>query len=604
MTDKQIPTQQPGTLTRIEELMRHDEAAAEKLFNRLSLQEKVRQVLAAPWETRVRLIMLADNPRKLVQALPEEELYWTLKQHGPEDALSIITMTTHDQFQYIIDIDCWQRDNLDVSAVERWYRLLSKCHESKVIEWFVHADEPLLVSTLKQLMYVEKVQEDSDVSEEYARMPLHTLDGVYYFSFLRDDAQGYLMPMLRALYHYNPQLFYSLMEGIITDFSAEALEEALHWRTSRIAEHGFPDLDEAASVYQIITDKEIELLQKGVAGRKGKKDLRQESFVPTHRHSIAQCGIPQLLDEALRLLPSPEFLENFQKLLVNVANKVLCADGRPPSSFDDTVQAMKKTLGYVTIGLEILGHGNTVTMPGILGQVHPEILFRIGSSSVQKLQRRFFNLKKSLWQQAPDRCVEFFDSPWSDALQGLQSKRPLLFEGLLRPGALEYRDFMSLREVQILERVVDMFEALSKLLFQIWGIDSAHLFSEDFIGETMLSDVAEIKSSAVFLTLIANHVLYRTFQLKPLTAEELYRFLESVFEPVPDRQQYRVRPDFSTELPKWLRGEFLREDRLGTAFEDFVSSCLSMLEDEFSLLIGKKTIDTRYVGGLILIKGA
>ena len=156
MTDKRIHTQFPSDVARIQELVRYDEAAAEQLFNQLSLEEKVRQVLAVPWETRVRLIMLSNNPRKLVHALPEEELYWTLKQYGPEDALSIITMTTHDQFQYIIDIDCWQRDTLDVAAVERWYRLLSKCHESKVIEWFVRSDEPLLVSTLQQLMHVEQ----------------------------------------------------------------------------------------------------------------------------------------------------------------------------------------------------------------------------------------------------------------------------------------------------------------------------------------------------------------------------------------------------------------------------------------------------------------
>ena len=594
----------PNTIAmkRLDELVKQDESAAEKLFNQLPLSQKVQQVLAAPWDVRIRLILLAHNARQLVQALPPDELYWTVKQYGLEDALSIITMTSHEQFQYMIDLDCWQRDILDPAALARWYRLLSKCNENKVLEWFVRTDESLIVSTLQQFIHVEKIEEQSDISEEYARMPLATLDGVYYFHFLRDDAHTYLMPLLQAVYHHNPQLFYSLVEGVLHDFSAEVMEEALRWRISRIAEHGFPDPEEAASIYQFVSDKEVALLRKGCTVRDadGEQLIAPQGTGLSIRHSIATAGIPPVLADALEMLPTPELCEQIQRLLVNVANKVICVDGRPANSLTDTLHAMKRTLGLVSIGLEILSDRDAAVAPVMLGQVHPEILFRIGSSALQKLQKRFRELQKTLWAAAPDFCIDFFDSPWSDALQGLVRKRPLLFEGLVRSGPLEYCDFLSLRDVQALEEVVDLVEAVSCLLFKGFFIDQAYLFSTDFIATTALADAAELKSSAVFLTVVAQQVLTGKTSLQPLSLESVHRFLHAVFEHQQDQQRYGLRQNFRDQVRHWLASEFPCEERLQKAREGFVTVCLGMLEDEFSLLIDKKTIDTRYVTGLLL----
>ncbi|MCX8043704.1 MAG: DUF6178 family protein [Desulfobacterota bacterium] len=600
MSDRPIRTVSQDIGHTLGELLLHDEAAAEKLFNQLSLRQKVQQVLAMPWDRRIRLIMLAENTRQLVQALPPDELYWTVKHHGIDDALSVISLTSHEQFQYFIDLDCWQRDDLDAAAVARWYRLLSRCSEAKVIEWFARADEPLLVSMLKLLMHVEKIEEQSDISEEYARMPLDTLDGIYFFSFLHEEAQSYLLPIMRTLYAYNQHLFYSLMEGIINDSAVETTDEALHWRRSRIEEHGFSDFDEAVSIYQFVSDKEIELLRKGCGHHIATGRISPADAAPVLRHRIAASGMPQILADALCKLPSPEMCERVQRLLVHVANKVLCADGRSVNSYDDALQALKKALGLAAIGLDVLSGGNPEFAIGVLEQVHPEILFRIGSSAVLKLQRRLSTVRQTLWSGAPEYCIDFFDPPWSDALQGLQRKRPLLFEGLVQPGSLDYRDFMSRQDLAALEQVIDIVEAVSHLLFIVWGVDQRQLFSEHFIAQTTLPDCSDLKSSAVFLTAVANHVLTGTSQPRPLSHEELMRFLEVAFEYRDERQSALLRPEFAANLTDWVHAQVSDTDRLHGGLDAFMSVCLGMLEEEFSLLIGKKTIDTRYVSGVLL----
>jgi len=604
MTKRVIPIRSARDHAPIEQLMARDPQAAEKLFNSLSLAEKVQQVLAAPWDKRMAMILLAHNARELVQSMPPEELYWTIKQRGPEDSLGLITLTSHEQFQYIVDIDCWRKDSLDPAALALWYRLLSKCHETKVLDWFTCADDALLVSSLKQFISISKMQEDPDISEEYEKVPTSTVDGVFFFNFLNVEAHNYIMPLLNALYQENPNRFNSIVEGILWDSSIEAEEEAYHWRKSRIAEHGFPDPDEAMSIYQFMSDKECALLLKGCAKSSAGGD---EPSAGAHgirlRYSMQQDGMPLFFGDVLRIITDEAVLDTVQRSLVHVANKLMTADGLAANSFDDLRFAMRKALGYVSMGLELLSDGNPPRAAGMLAQVHPEILFRVGFSAVMKLQQRFTRLRTELWSAAPEYGIVFFDSPWSDGLQGLQRRRPLLFEGLTAPGALDYRDFVSLQDLRSLEQVVDIMEVASLLLFDFFRIDQARLFS-GAIETTPLCDPDDIRCSAVFLTVVANHVLYGRAALQPLDTNGLQQFLQTVFEYRGRQDRYGLRASFDGELRSWLATGYPLDERLQPALGAFVSSCLAMLDEEFSSLVGKKTIDTRYVSELILKKDA
>ncbi len=141
--------------------------------------------------------------------------------------------------------------------------VLAKCNEQKVLDWFDQADEEFLVASLKKLIRVTKIQQDTDISEEYQDMPAATLDGIYFFIFLEKDAYSSVMPIFNALYQNDRGKFYSLAEGILWDSPAEVEEAAYAWKTRRLAEYGFPEFEEALSIYQVMPDRELErLLQK------------------------------------------------------------------------------------------------------------------------------------------------------------------------------------------------------------------------------------------------------------------------------------------------------------------------------------------------------
>ncbi len=154
-----------------EKLLKLPQNSAEKLFNNLSTDKKAELVISAPFKDRIDLILMSDDSKALVQALPEEEVYWTIKERGRTDSLSIISRTSHEQFQYLIDVDCWNRDEIDFNNIAEWYLLLGKCNEVKVVEWFEKADERFLISTLKRFMGIAKIESETDILEEYEDMP-------------------------------------------------------------------------------------------------------------------------------------------------------------------------------------------------------------------------------------------------------------------------------------------------------------------------------------------------------------------------------------------------------------------------------------------------
>jgi hypothetical protein len=182
-----------------EKIFALDANAAQALFSKLSLEEKAAIVLNTPWEKRQQLILLADDSQALVQALPEEEIYWTIKETGIADSLPVIARTSFDQMQYFLDIDCWQKDRIDMEQVTAWLQLMLRCNESKVLEWIANTDELFLNYVFKKLFTISKLKEDIDLAEASDMLPQWTLDGTYFFQFADEEARLVSIPFLHLL---------------------------------------------------------------------------------------------------------------------------------------------------------------------------------------------------------------------------------------------------------------------------------------------------------------------------------------------------------------------------------------------------------------------
>lgn len=603
--DKNIVSIDNISVPTAEKLLAMQPQLAEKAFNSLSLERKAELVLSVPWQRRMEIIQLAGDAPSLVKALPEEEIYWTAKERGIEDSLSLISMTSHEQFQYLIDIDCWNKDRLDIKSMMTWYRLLGRCNEGKVAEWFCKADDELLIHSLKKLFKLFKIEEEKDISEEYADMPDHTIDGIYYFHFIDAGNALYILPLLNLLYQYNRSRFYSLVEGVLWDTETETEDEAFRWRQSRIADKGFPELDEALSVYQYMSDTEIIALRRDYSSSDGAQIGASEAgdaIIPRYRYIFSMWKTTSFLFRVLQSVANNEFIERMQREILTIANKIIIADGYEVKDRSAVVRSLHKALGFVNTGLEILSGHELPRARSILAHAHVAELFRVGFSHVIRMRQRFQQRPSKLWVKDRARFKTFFDSPWAEAVIGIMMERPLFYEGLAVHTSLEYRDFGSHDEVQLAEHALETVIAADHILFDLCMIDVDYLMA-DYVETTSLHDAGELKCSAIFLTSIANQILHLRTGPMALTSAELTDFLLRVFQQSEKGSNYSIKPEVRNDIIAWITGWGRSDSALITGLDAFVDTCLHTLEEEFAQLIGRD-MDPKYVTSILLKKRA
>jgi len=573
-----------------EKLLKLPQNSAEKLFNSLSTNKKAELVITAPFKDRIDLILMSDDSKALVQALPEEEIYWTIKERGRTDSLSIISRTSHEQFQYLIDVDCWNRDEIDFSNIAEWYTLLGKCNEIKVVEWFEKADERFLISTLKRFMGISKIESETDILEEYEDMPNDTFDGVYYFQFVDEESKMVLMPLLNVLYKYDSSLFYSLAEGILYDFTAESDEEAFRWRQIRISEKGFPEIDEALEIYQFVSDREINLLKQKFNNT---SELNKESKTSI-RYLLALENAPSFFSSAIKHINDDNALYDIQKKIINLANKLIMADCLEIRELDDQKKAIEMVEGYINIGLEIISEEDMPKAADVLASVHPLELFRIGYSSGLKLKNRL----KELILKHGEQILSFTDVPCSEVISGLLEKRPKYFEGLNEKDSITLRDFKNVSEIKHTDDAVDGLIFSNKLLFDCFEFDYQYLTGA--FQDKVQNNSGSMTYISLFNTMLVNNICKGSSDLEPLTGEDVVSFIKTAFDNKIGIISFKK--GFKNEVFDWIKNRFNPEDQDISFLERFVEQALEQLKEDLNSFSVNDTIDSRYISALLLKK--
>jgi len=581
-------------------LINNDPSEAEKFINKLPLSKQVETVLAIDWAKRYDLMLLSSNPSQLIQAMPEEEIYWTIKERGVDDSLPVISRTSHDQFQYMLDIDCWNRDSLDKAPLASWLKILARCNEAKVVQWFNNTDDEFLVTTFKKFLKIVKIEQESDISEEYEDMPLYTLDNVNYFNFFNEDDRIFIIPLLNVLHEDNNRRFYALIDAIYWDFDVEQEHEAFRWRQSRIAEKGFPDLDEALTVYQVLSDYDINEIKSCISPQ-GNSLIKNNHNAGILNYTMTQNNPDLFIVDVFKALPDTEKTENLQKYIVNISNKIIVADCLEIRQIKDAKQALRKVQGYINIALEFLSGCKIDTAVWYLLKTHPQMLFSFGYTLIIKLKRRMLKISKNLNIQDMKQFSGFLIHPWSEAIDGLNRKRPMFSRSIESSGGEDYREFETLADMKNTENIVNTVAAAADILSGFFGISVPAICSghEDVLS---CSSGSNITAVSVFLTIFANHILYEKNDPEPLAIDELKFFMSEIFEKRKNKTGYILKKNLFDDCIQWIFNEFDTGKTDRRWIKNFIMQCFKTFEDECSGLVDINEIDARFITTIMLKK--
>jgi len=370
--------------TSISEILNTKGDEAVQKFNSLTLQQQLELVLDTTGSDRVELLYRSDRFNSLVQAMPAPEILFTYEEVGMDVALPIIAATSHEQFTFLTDFLCWNKDEINPQAIVDWLQILTECGEEKIQDWLAKVDPEWLILILKSLVNIYKCDDEGEPPDIPAANNLYTIDGLYYFEFLDSNSIDPLQAILSIFRDEDPDGFRGIMEATIWTDLRELEIYASHFRHSRMSEWGFPEWDEAVEIYQYFTPVErkkvVQELEKGLS------EWAELSTAP--RYPIKLQDGKGFLAICLKYVADGNRTARFSQELVLLANKVQVADGMENLGALENVRlSSKKALGYVTLGLAELSGNDPLKAAELIGRVHTERLFQVGFSQVEDLAR-------------------------------------------------------------------------------------------------------------------------------------------------------------------------------------------------------------------------
>ncbi|WP_456433296.1 DUF6178 family protein [Thermosulfuriphilus sp.] len=568
-----------------ETLLKLPPQEAEQIFNRLPLFEQVEVVLTAPWELRQKVILLSQRAPELLQKIPPQELFWTIKAIGPEDALSLISMASQEQLTFIFDLDWWHKDRLVPQRIVSWLLILFEVSEDKVAQWLLGVDEDLLAATMNLFLRVEKRPDDTDFMEARDKLPPFSLDDTYFVEFRNQKLEPLFMRLLQILMEISPEKYRNLMESLLWELPSEVLERAYRWRKGRLADLGIPDFFEALDIYaRLDTPRQMRRVERRHLPPPT-EELPPPAFLP-----VVYMETEDLLTLALARITDGAQFERLRRELAWVVNKVLMTD---EINLDDPSQikrAIKKAEAYLNIALEELSGGDIEEARGLLEEYFLEDLFRLAHTRLRGLKIRALRIIES---QGFKELLLHLDQPYQLTLEALTRNRPqeILYFDLKALGTdQEMRPFRRLSEVKETTQRLEEIEVFSGILTRIFG-HPRDWRGKLLLKKTNITEPNDLTWSALLATGVANWLLKGKFIFEPLPYKDWLPFLQRLLEK--DKGRLLVPESIRAEVLKNF--EALGEPEQQEAIVRFLDYVFDLLEEEFAFVDLSHPPHPRYI---------
>jgi hypothetical protein len=444
------------------------------------------------------LLLLADDPGKLVRSLPPEELYLALLDIGPDDAGEIVALSTPEQFRHFVDMSAWRGgdEGPRTSEVLRWLRLSREGAgaggHARFRGQFSGLDVELLALVLRRGMTVHDLGEDLDPQPKNPQLAFYTADRRFLLEFSSEAEFTAMRQLIEALYERDEGAAGRLIEATRWEQSAELEEAARRWRDGRLRDLGVPDFEEAISFY-------------------ARPASRPAATPELPAQTQALTAPPRnLLDAALELL-SGEELERAEESVVYAANAALVANRVPLDDADEVREQLADARSALSLGLELLSSGDPARASALLVEIPIRQLFQTAMGEAYRLQTRARKIAQAA-RLPQAQSATLLDEPLESVVQALLKARPVFHE----PGKRRPRAFASRADVAAADALLDEAEAMVALLAALGIAPSllGRLADEAGLGP------AALKASAAVRALIQSQLAGRPLSLSAVSDQE------------------------------------------------------------------------------------
>jgi len=558
----------------------------------LSMQRK--EILSLPADRALDYILDAPNPSAIVHSFSEEDLYFLVHDIGLEDSLPLLSLASGKQWEYMLDIEVWEKDRIKIKSVTKLLDLLFRANPNRFIKWFLGKKLEFIEFYLFKNIEVLIRKHDQDPST--LGKDLFTLDDTFYIRFadypfeVKSDGKfqeirnKFLINFMHRLAAYDLITYQNVLlesSGIIP---AESEEEDYRLRNVRLAEKGFLPFDKAIGIYQSLRPQDIE--------RAGKKytlaGTDPNLHLPVPVYTIGMLQEDNLFTDALQTINAEDILLQIQSEFAGLANQIIAADQKNIRNRDELRNVVKKACGYISIGLERLTGTNKVLdtnqSAALIQKYMLSHIFRVGYTFALELKWKAEKWRSKSWFAKNGLPLSFWDEEWLGVLGGLLIKKPLFYDNHKTTSSL-YREFSSIEDIRKAEKVLNEIIAFDDLL---------SLMTIKF--ETTRNRMITYKN--LILTLWARNYLGLSEELMPLSLDELKTFFDDLLI-IPQKSKKNSQRKTSILMKEsflnWLSEKtglniYEITQRLGQTLENLFNA----VESEYRA-VAKKDLDPKYI---------
>jgi hypothetical protein len=558
-----------------------------------NLHQMRKKIVSMSPENALNAILDSPQPAALIHSFSEEDFYFLIHDIGLEDSHPLLSLASAKQWEYIVDLEVWQKDRIELKSVTRWLDLLFKVDPDRFIKWFLDQKTEFMEFYLFKNIEV-KIREENQDPSEFGN-EFFTYDDMFYVRFLDDtfeleteesesddtikkDRNAFLSQFFKALASFDHITYQKLLLETCSVIPAETEEEAYRLRNVRLAEKGFLPYEEAIGVYQPLRPEDFNKQDTKVITA----DPDRKLFFPVPLYHSGMLDQKNLFTDALKKIEIDDVIEQIQTEFAGLSNLIISADRKNIREKQELKSIVKKVCGYLNIGFERLSPDNRAPDAGhcaLLIRNHPlSNIFKVGYGIALELKWKAEKWREKSWFEKQGLLLSFWGEQWLGILGGLLIKKPLFFDNY-KTGVL-YREFMSMEDIRATDNVLSEI-----ILFD-------DLFSLMAINPEPVTD-RFLTYKNFILTLWARDYLGLSGEIEPLRLDEFKRLFDDLW--ADKKKPYKIKQAMKESFLNWL------SDRTGFANYEISQKLGHTLENLFGEIqseygdVSRKDLDPRYI---------
>ena len=465
-------------------------------------------------QEKINEIFDTSNPEHEFQKLPMQTAFYAIKSRGFDDATDLITLASTEQIIGFLDLDCWDKDIIDLPNLYQWLSLLTHTSEDKLAEVLKTIDLEILSYLFTMHTRIYRNNDSLDI--RILRNFFYTADNQYVIEVTKKDYFEVIKKIAYKIGEDDVAFVVNFFESIAYTLPSTLEETAYEQRKARLEDLGIIDFYDAQDIYSYV---------KPTVGASLSDDtsfiekISEESiiFLPT---IFWESGRKEMfLDQAISQINDVVFLNSLKTQLLYLANKLISAHRINFSSMENIQERMEELRATLNLGLEYASQGNITTAQELLKKKSVMYLFKLGFSLTLDLKRHIQSFLPLFVIYSQAQLIDFFGEHYGSMIKGLMYKRPVL---LSSNGEIHFIDSTAAYKktfdtIHYLQNILEFLTQHGNFSFT-W----LNKLDQKQLG---LVEKKEITFVHILNTLVAQHMLANRKNSEALDEHELFKFI-------------------------------------------------------------------------------